>query len=54
MLHAWWGFSQVQDKVRIERPIATSVRMGYLSPNNCDYEELVRGLKKLSAINGYA
>jgi len=41
---AWWSFSQVHDKVRIERFIAKSVRMGYLSPNNCDYKELVRGL----------
>jgi len=44
---AWWGFSQVQDKVRIERFIVKSVRIGYLSTNNCDYEELVRGLKTL-------
>src|SRR6218665_134343 len=42
---ARWVFSQVQDKLRIERFIVKSIRMGYLSPNNCDFEELVRGLK---------
>jgi len=41
---AWWGFSQVQDKDKIERFIAKAVRMGYLPPNNCDFEKLVRGL----------
>jgi len=37
---AWWGFSQVQDKEKIERFIAKAVRMGYLPPSNCDFEEL--------------
>src|SRR6218665_2668124 len=48
---AWWGFflvhakvrvDLVHAKVRVERFIAKSVTMGYLLPNNCDYEELVR------------
>ena len=43
---ARWGFSQAQDKDKIERFIAKAVRMGYLPPNNCDFEELVRGADK--------
>ena len=42
LVHAKVRVDLVHAKVRVERFIAKSVRMGYLLPNNCDYEELVR------------